>query len=1005
MSAKKIKEIQDNFEEEYKKLNKFQKEAVDTIDGPVMVVAGPGTGKTQVLALRIGNILKQTDTPPSSILCLTFTNSGVRAMQKRLHKYIGGDATKVSVSTFHSFAINQLIQKHYHKLDFEKEPKILSDDEAVFLIDEILHDGDWKHISPRANPEMYFEELKHLISTLKREGIAPDKFKEIIEVEIENIKDDPDNISSRGESKGKLKKDSEKKIESLERTLEVVSFYEVYEEKKKALARLDYDDVLSYAVLLVKKYEDVRADIQEEYLYVLVDEHQDSSGVQNDFLKAVWGSEEKPNIFVVGDDRQLIYGFSGASLSYFEEFVQIFKDTKLITLIESYRSAPVILSLAENILKSSIAEGKLKSTIDIKGEIHLSGYAYPRDEVLGAGLFFKQKIDEGVKPEECALLVPRKYQVRNAINLLENMGIKTSSGKEISLFELPETKSFLRILGIIIDPNDFILLSESILDKFSEVPYLEGHKFLKSLAKLEKITLEDIKKGEIEHKNSLFGEGNVSKWGMKLSGIVEEFSHESVVNIVAGVGKRLMIDNVKDHNELLRNVEVVRTFTHLAELFQERSKAPSLTEFITYIKRLESYGNHIPLASFGSNNGVQVMTLHKSKGLEYRFVWVAHMNEEVIMSGKKNAFTLPEKIKEHLKERDEMDAKRELYVAVTRAKEHCTLSYSDNDYRGRELSLANIINELTEVDFVKKNVEDTESELLALGPEIYIPENQKPLRVGLEELKEFVRENYADVKVAVTLLNNFFDCPWKWYFRSFLKLPELKSKSSALGSAVHSTIDFILKNKKVLKGDELEAKLEEYIKKDNIDLSKREIQKLVNDGKEIMQDFLNGFYKNISKEYLTERPLSFHDSRFAHLLMYGRIDLSEELNGSEKKQYIVTDFKTGSVKTKGVIEKIDEEGRLSPHMRQLTMYSYLFEGATSGKVMLSRLLYLEASQNDKNATYETNISNEQIDLLVRDITEYDNLLKTGEWVHRPCNFTPFGKEKECQYCKMAKIYE
>jgi len=136
----------EEFEGAYKNLNTKQREAVDAIDGPVMVVAGPGTGKTQILTLRIGNILQKTDTEAESILCLTFTNSGVSAMKERLEKYIGSRGREVFISTFHSFAI-KLVEKYYELLDFKQIPKLLDDDEAVFLVDEILNDNEWEHKS------------------------------------------------------------------------------------------------------------------------------------------------------------------------------------------------------------------------------------------------------------------------------------------------------------------------------------------------------------------------------------------------------------------------------------------------------------------------------------------------------------------------------------------------------------------------------------------------------------------------------------------------------------------------------------------------------------------------------------------------------------------------------------------------------------------------------------------------------------------------------------------
>ena len=231
------------FEEEYKKLNKAQKEAVDSIEGPVMVVAGPGTGKTQVLALRIGNILKETDTQADGVLCLTFTNSGVFAMRQRLFKYIGSASSKVNIFTFHSFGM-KIIEEFYEMLDLETVPKIIEDAEIISLCDEILNNYDWEYLRPRSDSARYFRDLKSVISLLKRERITAEYFLTEINNNISDLKESEDSISTRGESKGQLKKEVLKKIESLERTKEVVKFFEIYEKLKKEINVFDYDDVL-----------------------------------------------------------------------------------------------------------------------------------------------------------------------------------------------------------------------------------------------------------------------------------------------------------------------------------------------------------------------------------------------------------------------------------------------------------------------------------------------------------------------------------------------------------------------------------------------------------------------------------------------------------------------------------------------------------------------------------------------------------------------------------------
>ncbi|MFA6257792.1 MAG: ATP-dependent DNA helicase [Candidatus Paceibacterota bacterium] len=1005
-----MQDLEKNFEIEYGKLNKEQKEAVDTIDGPVMVVAGPGTGKTQILALRIGNILLKTDIKADSILCLTFTNSGVKAMKNRLNEYIGLDAEKVHISTFHGFGI-ELIENNYNLLGFTMVPKLLSDDEAVFLVDDILQRNVWEYLRPRANPEMYFSDLKQLISILKREGLKPEEFLSYIEFDIKFLKNDEGSISTRGESKGQLKKEIKTKIESLERTREVVEFYRIYEEKKIEAGFMDYDDILEYTVKLVEEFPDIRAEIKENYQYVLVDEHQDSSGVQNNFLKAVWKEVEMPNIFVVGDDRQLIYGFSGAKLSYFEEFAHFFGKAKKIILIENYRSTEDILDLADDLLQSPMASQKLKSNTKIKNKNNLNEYAYPRDEILGAGLYFKDKIKEGMSPLDCVLLVPKNYQVRNAIDILRNINVPVSAGKNLSLFNIIETQSFLRVLNIVADPFNSIYLAESLLDKYTNIPTFSAHKFLK-IVKANQLSIEDL----ISHKKTggLFSdvsdeENSISKWGSLLKKWIDTLSGEKLSVVVSVVGNEFLINRSKKHEELIRNVEVVRSFIHLALLFEEKHKNKKLPIFLEYLKRLESYSSHISLASFGSENGVQVMTLHKSKGLEYKVVWIAHMNEEVIMSEKRNSFSLPEKVKMHIKERDIESTKRELYVAITRAKEFCNISYASENYTGGEMELAQIIRELPEEHFIKKSKEETEKEILYNGPQIYTalmknPSISRGQEEGslLEDIKKFVKENYEESRISVSLLNNFFECPWKWYFRNFLKLPEVKSTSLALGSAVHSTIEFILKNKALPKEDEMKEKIKIELQKEGKE-DGPELIKLSKDAFSAVSFWINNYYENLEKDYTSERSLSFRDPKFPQLLMYGKLDLTERLQNGD---LIVTDFKTGSPKTKSAIEKINEEGRPSSLMRQLAMYSYLISGAEKGReVSVSKLLFLEASKDDKNALYSTHIDKEKIELLLKDITDYNNLLKIGDWVNRPCNYNSYGKATVCEYCKIAEIYK
>ncbi len=996
-----------DFEVSYKNLNAAQKEAVDTIEGPVMVVAGPGTGKTQVISLRIGNILKKTDTTPDGVLCLTFTNSGVHAMRKRLHSYIGAEAGRVAITTFHSFGI-QVIEEFYHALGFASAPELLDDAGLLGIVDDILHSHEWAHLRPRGNAAMYFQDLKSLISLLKRENMSPDAFLSEIEKDIKRLTNDPESISSKGVSKGKLKKEILTKIESLEKTREVVRFYELYEEVKKERNVMDYDDVLSYLLKLVTDSENARDTLRERYLYVLVDEHQDSSGVQNAFLRAVWGDVEKPNVFVVGDDRQLIYGFGGASLSHFEDFTHTFKGTKVITLSENYRSTQIILDAADTLLKSVLTKESLKSQSRERHPIQLVEADYPRDEVMQAGHFFLEKMSGGTDASDCALLVPKNAHVRTAMHILSGMGVPVASSQSLRLFETKEFVSLFNVFQIMNDPFSNVAIAESVLDEMSGIPPLAAHAFLHRVYTRELSLQHLLDEG---HSHGLLADADpIYSWGKKIETTIVESKGKSLYDIVQYVGYTFLLENATEHESYIRRVEVVRSLLHLALTLEEKPARStgaggdahtSLATFISFIKRMQEYGQDVPLALLGTQHGVRVMTLHASKGLEYDCVWIAHMNERTLMSSKSIGFSLPEKVKEHIEEKNEAVARRELYVALTRAKRFCVLSYARMSHKGNEERLAMIIDELPKALFEFSDGADTQNKIVQAGKYIEKTQSATP-NVSRDELRELVAEQYHKTKVSVTLLNNFYECPWKWYFRSFLQVPEPMAESLVFGSIVHGTIEQLVKYEDARNTKGIELAIANEIKKNHL-VEEKTIARFTREATAVAERFLENFIPDLWEESQSEKALSYKDPRIPNVLITGKIDLVESSAGADLR---VTDFKTGKTRTSKDVEKEDDEGRLSSYLRQLAMYSYLIYNASKGsqEVSKSRLYFVE-EKDEKKAVYETHVSGEHIELLVKDIQDYDQEMQNGKWTERTCNFKPWGSgATECPYCKLAEMY-
>lgn len=974
------------FQSAYDALNIEQKRAVDTIDGPVMVIAGPGTGKTQVLSLRIANILTKTDTPADGILCLTFTTAGVKAMRERLMRTIGPAALKVRIATFHSFALD-IIEEFHTAIGYDVSPILLDDSATVALFDELLYAHEWTYLRPRANPAQYFRDIVSLISMLKRDRISPDAFSMMIEEEMVRLQHDPESISSRGETKGSLKKDVQKKIESLARTKEVSVFYERYEALKRDRSLIDYNDVLELLVHIVEESDEARDTIRERHLYVLVDEHQDSSGIQNEFLVTVWQETERPNLFVVGDDRQLIYGFGGASIDYFKGFTLTFQDVTLITLLTNYRSTQTILDVADTLLESNLAQGKLiANAVDVH-PISLVECDYPRDEIIRAGIDIKEKVKgDQTTFDQCAILVPKNRHVKNAIATLRDMGIPVAAQSSLHLFELPETETLLSILRVVGNPFDSVSLARTLFDTTSDIPPLNAHTFLYAT---------DAKKMHVSVLVA-YDEPFISAWGKKLSEWINLAQSHDAYATLQIIADECFIVHAADDEGVRRRVEIVRTLLHLALAQSERGEVVTLEQFLIFITRLQDYGQDIPLAVFGRDTGVKVLTLHGSKGLEFDAVWIAHMDERSFVGSKRAAFSLPESLNTLSDEESEAVKKRELYVAMTRARRYLTISYARMSYTGSAQIVASIIASLPEAVFTTEKADVSEQLILGQDTNLFVSRHARPV-VDIGTIASVVSETYTKRKVSVTLLNNFFECPWKWYFRSLLQLPEPLSESLYVGNVVHKALEYLLKGNSV--SDATIATFAEKETRYDTALAARIVSQVV----PIVAQWQQSYPETIVQPFVIEKNYSYRDSDFPHLTITGKIDMVEEVISSEVR---VTDWKTGSVKTGSEVEKEDAEGRMSSYLRQLSMYSYLIDGVSAGttEVTESRLVFLEAKSTDKHAVVSRTITQADIARLKKDIEDYDISLIEGEWIHRPCHAKQYGEHDACVYCAMAEKF-
>ncbi|MBU6325189.1 MAG: ATP-dependent helicase, partial [Bacteroidetes bacterium] len=328
------------------KLNQAQLQAVEAIEGPVMVIAGPGTGKTQILASRIANILTQTDARPQDILCLTYTDAGAVAMKRRLTEFMGQEAYRVNIHTFHAFC-NRVIMENPEVFG-RSALKVMDDLEREELIIEMLHGLPAEHVLKTYNEDAARtrKDLKDLFSVMQKENLSSAD----IQIKVANfLQQLPYNKEYTYKKSGEI---NERVAAPLRKALAKLQagavLFDEYNRIKNERGLYEYEDMQRWVVQHFSTNESLLARYQEQFLYILVDEYQDTSGIQNRVLNLLTGHWDSPNVFVVGDDDQSIYRFQGANVENVLDFAQRYKEhLKTVVLEENYRSSQALLNAAQ----------------------------------------------------------------------------------------------------------------------------------------------------------------------------------------------------------------------------------------------------------------------------------------------------------------------------------------------------------------------------------------------------------------------------------------------------------------------------------------------------------------------------------------------------------------------------------------------------------------------------------------------------------------------------------
>ncbi|MEY4440749.1 MAG: hypothetical protein RLY49_375, partial [Candidatus Parcubacteria bacterium] len=616
---------ENTFEKEYKRLNTEQKLAVDTIEGPVMVNAGPGTGKTQILTLRIGKILKQSDVGPENILALTFTNSGVYAMRERLRTYIGDSAYQVNIFTFHAFAEHIIKNFPAYFAQFEYA-KVIDDLQKVKCIENILDEGSYVELIGKHDDYQKVKDITKAINTLKHEGYSVEQFKQVIPEWKKEMLDNPDVYYARKFKQfnvGDIKPAEQEKIErKIKVAQEIAEVYEKYQGYLGKEHLYDFSDMIITVVDEIKQNENLKSEIQEQYQYILVDEHQDTNMGQNELIELLTDAEHldgHPNIFTVGDEKQSIYRFQGASEQTFKHFNSIYRDITHIDLKQNYRSTQTILDASGAVIEHSIENAvALHSNTKENNPIQIGEFSNYKFELLYLAEDIKKKLENGVDPKEIAVLFRSNKHTEDIKNILALHKIPFTIFSRNSIFEDKDIQNIILLLRIILNPNDEESLGKVLFINFLN---LDGYDAIKILQKRHSYKKEQNKTlFDILNDTKILEEIGVTS--------TEQFIEFSKIirKSIIDIQNTRLIDFLKD---FLQNIGYTKYMLEsdlsrdklfkIDKLFDEIKKQQAkgkfeITDFIILVDSYYAYHLDIENSDPEIESGVQLMTSHGSKG-------------------------------------------------------------------------------------------------------------------------------------------------------------------------------------------------------------------------------------------------------------------------------------------------------------------------------------------------------------------------------------------------------
>jgi DNA helicase-2/ATP-dependent DNA helicase PcrA len=1024
----------------YNKLNEQQREAVDAIYGPVMVIAGPGTGKTEVLSIRIANLLRsEAQVQPNEILCLTYTDEATNAMRRRLVQIIGVAAHRVNICTFHAFC-NNVIQNNSEYFSLRALQPI-TDLERTELLYELLEELPQGHVLRKLSGNIYYDagRLNRLFDMMKRENLKPADIAKAIDDYIEDMPSRDEFVYKRNGKdykKGELKQSAiDEETRKLTMTRAAAELLDVYTAKMKQKGRYDFNDMIIWVLDAFKNNEALLLSYQERYQFILVDEFQDTNGAQSELLTMLTDFWEDPNVFVVGDDDQSIYEFQGARIKNIIDFYRKYTETiKLVVLPQNYRSSQAILDKAmatiennEERLIKQLTDIQLDKNIVASGERFKNGNDTIHPVIKVYNNILQEEADivmqiealqkQGVHLNEVAILYAQHKQADNIIALFERKGIPYSVKKPVNVLDLPLVQQIINILYYLDDERKIPFSAEARLFEILHAPYYDI-----SPTDIASLSLHiSMNKGKDKPtwrmllNNFLLVEAmnlKSSKAIQRLANNLDNWLQQQTILPLPLLLEKIIYESgimahlLKKKKQDVWDVQVLNTFFEFVKETHARNAKISVEELLRMIERMQEESIAVPIQKVVQNeNGIRFYTAHGAKGNEFEYVFLIGCTKNYWEDkrGVSNEYKLPDTITNTQDDPDKTYktevARRLFYVALTRAKKHLHVSYAISDNNGKpienslfidEISLPEErINQSVLTDHIVHHIQ------WALQP---VPD----VRIELAN-RQWIEHLLSQFTMSYTTLSKYLRCPLTFYYENILKVPFLKSDALAFGSSVHYALERMFKLMKDKNGvfppveDVIQAFYSELYREME-SFTPIQYERRKEQGETILTEYYNAY----ASSFVTNVEIELRIPRYSldGVPVTGVVD-KLEIDGDS---YTVIDYKTGDPdksSSQYTAAPNEKEPLGGDYWRQMIFYKLLLENNPEKHRRVVRGLFDYIQRGNKSNEFRRIEIPffEQEELVVRQQLKSSYASIMNHEFDKGC-----GKE-DCNWCNFAKRYE